>query len=57
MEPIIRVSSPEEQERTRLEGGAEGDKIICIKCGNEGIRLHRGCKFCDDCCDCRPLGT
>jgi hypothetical protein len=32
-------------------------KITCVKCGAEGIPLHRGCPMCEECCDCRPLGT
>ena len=33
------------------------EKIICVKCGDEGEPLHLGCKLCEECCDCRPLGT
>ena len=33
------------------------EKIPCEKCGTECVPLHLGCKLCDECCDCRPLGT
>ena len=33
------------------------DKVTCTKCGKEAVPLHRGCRLCEDCCDCRPLGT
>ena len=32
-------------------------KIICERCGKEGVPLHLGCRLCEDCCDCRPLGS
>ena len=35
-------------------GAGAGDKITCAHCGKEGTPLHRGCKLCEDCCDCRP---
>ena len=33
------------------------EKIICVKCGAEADPLHLGCRLCEECCDCRPLGT
>ena len=33
------------------------DAITCEKCGKRAVPLHLGCRFCEDCCDCRPYGT
>lgn len=59
MDPVLRVSSLEEQAPKQQEGAAnvDNDEIICVRCGNEAFPLHLGCRFCEDCCDCRPLGT
>jgi len=59
MDRAVYVTSPEEQAPKPDERDANVDiaKIICVKCGNEGFRLHRGCRLCEECCDCRPLGT
>lgn len=45
---------------TQQETGVDvagDDKIICVKCGEEAVPLHLGCRLCEDCCDCRPAGT
>lgn len=31
--------------------------IICEACGKEVVPLHLGCRFCEECCDCRPAGS
>jgi hypothetical protein len=57
MEHILPFSSS--QERTpQQEPDAQADAVlICARCGNEAAPLHMGCNLCEDCCDCRPLGT
>lgn len=57
IDPGQPASPPAERARAPKEY-AEGDRIICVKCGKEGIVLHRGfCQLCEECCDCRPTGT
>lgn len=47
--------SLEEQGMKQQESGVDADeKITCVRCGKEAVPLHRGCKLCEDCCDCRP---
>ncbi|MBV8367785.1 MAG: hypothetical protein JO036_02460 [Candidatus Eremiobacteraeota bacterium] len=46
---------PEPAERPA--NGAAEQTITCVRCGAQGVPLHRGCPMCEDCCDCRPLGT
>ena len=44
-------------EQQEQEQDVDVDKVTCTKCGKEAVPLHRGCTLCEDCCDCRPLGT
>jgi hypothetical protein len=50
----LATGEPAHQQRDDM--GADAN-ITCVKCGAEGIPLHRGCPMCEECCDCRPLGT
>ncbi len=40
-----------EQQENGMDVGAN---VTCVKCGKEAVPLHLGCRFCEDCCDCRP---
>ena len=51
------VGTQSEPEHEQPDGAADEETITCVKCGAKGIPLHRGCPMCEECCDCRPLGT
>ncbi len=59
MEPISNISSLEERtvKQNKPRADADSDTVICAKCGVQAVPLHLGCRLCEDCCDCRPLGT
>jgi hypothetical protein len=57
MDNILRFSSSQERTPPREPDAQVDEVIICAKCGVKADPLHMGCNLCEDCCDCRPLGT
>ncbi len=56
--PEARESEKDNQKSTEHQVYRTHDAtIICERCGKEAVPLHLGCRLCEDCCDCRPLGT
>lgn len=52
------MQQQQEREKERPPQEPEGlPKVICERCGIEAVPLHLGCSLCEECCDCRPLGT
>jgi hypothetical protein len=57
-EHVKQVASSGEQTLMHQVNGVDvNEKLTCVKCGEEAVPLHLGCRLCEDCCDCRPLGT
>lgn len=49
--------APETAERAETAPALGYTAITCQRCGKEVIPLHLGCRFCEECCDCRPAGS